>query len=83
MNLVIHSWEAGLFSGYADKIQIITEDTGPGIPNIELAMKKVTPPRPNRPGSWGLVQVWVCPISSAVQAILTFSLKLDKVLHWK
>lgn len=41
MNLVIHSWGGRLiFQVTPDKIQIITEDTGPGIPNIELAMKE-------------------------------------------
>jgi serine/threonine-protein kinase RsbT len=40
LNLVIHSWGGRLvFQVTPNIIQIITEDKGPGIPDIELAMK--------------------------------------------
>lgn len=39
MNIVIHSYGGMLHCDlYEDKIDIVTEDTGPGIKNIELAM---------------------------------------------
>lgn len=41
LNLVIHSWGGKLFFQVTPHlIQIITKDRGPGIPNIELAMKE-------------------------------------------
>jgi len=41
LNLVIHSWGGQLiFQVDPEKIRIITEDKGPGIPDIELAMKE-------------------------------------------
>ncbi|MGI6525822.1 MAG: ATP-binding protein [Caldicoprobacterales bacterium] len=41
LNLIIHSWGGSLvFLITPHKIQIITEDSGPGIPDIELAMKE-------------------------------------------
>ncbi len=40
LNLVIHSWGGKLiFQVTPDLIQIVTKDSGPGIPDIELAMK--------------------------------------------
>lgn len=39
INVVIHSLGGYLYCDlYEDKIEIVTEDTGPGIPDIELAM---------------------------------------------
>jgi anti-sigma regulatory factor (Ser/Thr protein kinase) len=41
MNLVIHSLGGKLYCDlYDDKIQIISDDIGPGIPDIELAMSE-------------------------------------------
>ncbi|HHU79224.1 MAG TPA: anti-sigma regulatory factor [Clostridiales bacterium] len=41
MNLVIHSWGGSLiFVVTPEEIQIITQDTGPGIPDIDLAMQE-------------------------------------------
>ncbi|NLU36193.1 MAG: anti-sigma regulatory factor [Clostridiales bacterium] len=41
LNLVIHSWGGKLtFQVTPNLIQIITEDEGPGIPDIDLAMKE-------------------------------------------
>ena len=41
LNLVIHSWGGKLtFQVTLNLIQIITEDEGPGIPDIDLAMKE-------------------------------------------
>lgn len=39
INIVIHSYGGKLYCDiYTDKIVVISEDTGPGIPNIELAL---------------------------------------------
>lgn len=41
LNLVIHSWGGQLiFQVDPDEIRIITQDSGPGIPDIEQAMKE-------------------------------------------
>ena len=41
MNIVIHAWEGVLETSISpDRIEIIAADTGPGIPNIDLAMKE-------------------------------------------
>lgn len=39
INIVIHSYGGKLYCDiYKDKIVIISEDTGPGIPNVDLAL---------------------------------------------
>lgn len=39
INIVIHSYGGKLYCDiYKDKIVVISEDTGPGIPNIDLAL---------------------------------------------
>jgi serine/threonine-protein kinase RsbT len=40
MNMVIHSWGGFIkMTVYSDKIKVIAEDRGPGIPNIETALE--------------------------------------------
>ncbi len=49
MNIVIHSYGGMLHCDlYEDKIDIVTEDTGPGIKNIELAMTEGYSTAPER-----------------------------------
>ena len=63
MNLVIHSLGGTLSIDLdGDYIWLVSEDIGPGIPDIESAMRRVIPPPMKSPKAWALAQAWEYPI---------------------
>ena len=62
INMVIHA-DGGQAEVEVDADQIVIrmEDTGPGIPDVEQAMQRASPP-PARPrGNWASAPAWACP----------------------
>jgi len=61
MNLVIHTTEGGIIRMQIDPHRILMQvtDTGPGIPDINLACRPVIQPPPRKCAIWALALEWV------------------------
>ena len=62
VNVVAHAWRGTVLADIeADRISLLLQDEGPGIPDIGQA-RKVSPPHRQPSARWGSVQAWGCPI---------------------
>lgn len=63
VNVVAHAWRGTVLADIeVDRISLLLQDEGPGIPDIGQAMRKVSPPHRQPSARWGSVQAWGCPI---------------------
>ena len=62
LNLVIHSLGGRLILDVGPEgVFLVSEDVGPGIPDIAMAMRRAIPPPARKPAPWALARAWACP----------------------
>lgn len=63
VNVVAHAWRGTVLADIeADRISLLLQDEGPGIPDMDRPCRKVSPPHRQPSARWGSVQAWGCPI---------------------
>lgn len=63
VNVVAHAWRGTVLADIeADRISLLLQDEGPGIPDIGQAMQECFSTARQPSARWGSVQAWGCPI---------------------
>lgn len=63
VNVVAHAWRGTVLADIeADRISLLLQDEGPGIPDIGQAMQEGFSTASAAVRGWGSVQAWGCPI---------------------